>query len=621
MSTSAPRSGPSPVMLPVMMVVVIGGVAGLGFLAGLGPAAVLGALSAMFCLIAAFGGALWPDLKLLAVFAPAMVLVVAGPRLLAEVSVVAAIAVLTVVVFAVSLLPTFGPRFITVGLGLGMGALFGYAFQTTGTASLWQVVAAPALGSGVVILLRLLAGLRDPDKPTRTAVAGVLTEAGPRGPDAAIRAWRGDRQRTWLGQVLDGGLRYRTKLFLLTDRAEQLPEPVAAELRAVLEAAKAEAAALAAVVVDGGDAPAPERPATPAELPGATSAMVDTLWDGLDRVRAALAGRDRTPANSRLGAEYPGARLAEAISWQSAQFRHALRCALGVLLALVIAAQRPGDPLMPSFLMAVFMIMQPDWRASALKAWQRAAGTLLGALALAAVLWLLPQAVLMPLGLVTMLVGFGFQQRYPIVFNACMVLMLVGMNATTRHLDPVPVLVEYVLLILLAVGIGLLFGFAVVPGMRTPAPLERLRRATEGARAGLTSIAGQLGRSRAEVDVPGLVRQQRRSSAQLHELLGGQLKGRDDTEANRAALAQADDALRGLRSGTAGLLMHGGDVALTRDTLDWLVRALSDSTEVAEPPEPRTEEQRLLIDSLAADVVSLRSATAALSPGWVGRST
>ncbi|MCK2244011.1 MULTISPECIES: FUSC family protein [unclassified Crossiella] len=616
MSTSAPRSGgPSALMLPVMMIVVIGGVAGLGFLAGLGPAAVLGALSAMFCLIAAFGGALWPDLKLLAVFAPAMVLVVAGPRLLAEVSAPAAIAVLTVIVFAVALLPTFGPRFITVGLGLGMGALFGYAFQTTGTAGVWQVVFAPALGVGVVIVFRLLLGLRDPDKPTRAAVAGMLTATDVRGPDAAIRAWRGDRQRQWLGQVLDGGLRYRTKLFLLADRVHQLDEALAGQLRAVLDAAKAEAAALAAAVVDGGEPPAPQRPATPAELPGETSAMVVTLWDGLDRVRTALTDRDRRPTTSRLGAEYPGERLIEAISWQSAQFRHALRCAIGVLLALLIAAQRPGDPLMPSFLMAVFMIMQPDWRASALKAWQRAAGTLLGALALVAVLWVLPQAALMPIGLVAMMIGFGFQQRYPIIFNGCMVLMLVGMNATTRHLDPGPVLVEYVLLIVLAVGIGLLFGFAVVPGMRAPSPLERLRRATEGARAGLAAITERLGQSWAEIDVRSLIRDQRRSAAQLHELLGGQLKGRDDTEVNRTALAQADDALRGLRSGTAGLLMHGGDQALTKDTLDWLVRALGETEQVAEPPEPRTEEQRLLIDSLAADVVGLRRATSMLSPG------
>lgn len=604
--------------MPVMMIVVIGGVAGLGFLAGLGPAAMLGALSAMFCLIAAFGGALWPDLKLLGGFAPVMVLVVAGPRLLAEVSVPAAIAVLTVVVFGVALLPTFGPRFITVGLGLGMGALFGYAFQTTGTASEWQVVAAPALGAAVVIVLRVLTGLRDPDKPTRSAVAGVLTATDLRGPDAAIRAWRGDRQRRWLGQVLDGGLRYRTKLFVLTDRADQLAEPLAGQLREVLDAARAEAAELAKLVVDGGAPPAPERPErqeTLAELPGETAAMVAALWDGLDRVRAALVDRDPTPTDSRLGAEYPGQRLIEAISWQSAQFRHALRCAIGVLLALIIAAQRPGDPLMSSFLMAVFMIMQPDWRASAVKAWQRAAGTLLGALALAGLLWLLPQGLLMPVGLAAMMIGFGFQQKYPIVFNGCMVLMLVGMNATTRHLDPVPVLLEYILLILLAVGIGLLFGFAVVPGVRTPGPLERVRRATEGAREGMAAIAGQLGRTLDEVDVRGLIRRQRRSSAQLHELLGGQLKGRDDTEANRAALAEADDALKGLRSGTAGLLTHGGDHEVTKETLDWLVRALGEPEAVGEPPEPRTEEQRLLIDSLAADVVSLRKATADLSRG------
>ncbi|MBP2474458.1 putative membrane protein YccC [Crossiella equi] len=610
--TPAPaRKGPSPFVFPVIMIVVIGGVAGLGVLAGLGNAAILGALSAMFCLIAALGGALWPDLKLLAVFAPAVVAVVAGPRLLAEVSVPAAVAVVVVVVFGVSLLPAFGPRYVTVALGLGMGALFGYTFQFTGTAEVWQVVAAPALGVAVVIVLRLLLGLKDPDKPTRTAVAAVLTDRNHAVPDTAVRAWRGDRQRRWLGQVLDGAFRYRTTSSLLADRADAVEEPLATRLRELVEAAKAEATALAGVVVDGGQAPARNRPVTPEDLPGKTRPLIEVLWGGLDRVREALPDRDRTPVRSWIGAEYPGARLRESLTWQSAQFRHALRCAIGVLVALLVAHERPGDPLMPSFLMATFMIMQPDWRTSATRAWQRSAGTVLGAVALVVVLWLLPQGALLPIGVVAMLVGFSFQQTYPIVFNGCMALMLVGMNVGTRHLDPTAVLVEYLLLILLAVAIGLLFGFAVVPGVRTPGPLERVRRATEGLR---TALAG-LSRHLAEGGLPDMraaVRNQRRAAAQLHTLLGAQLKGRDDTEANRAALAQADDALRGLRSGVIGLVAHGDDLSTAREALDWLLGALSAPDKLAEPPAGRDEEQRLLLDSLASDVLGLREATASL---------
>jgi hypothetical protein len=63
------------------MLAVIVVAAGLGVLAGLGGATVLAALPAMFCLIAAFGGTLYADLRLLGWFGPVLVLGWAGsPR-------------------------------------------------------------------------------------------------------------------------------------------------------------------------------------------------------------------------------------------------------------------------------------------------------------------------------------------------------------------------------------------------------------------------------------------------------------------------------------------------------------------------------------------------------------
>ena len=49
-----------------------------------------------------------------------------------------------------------------------------------------------------------------------------------------------------------------------------------------------------------------------------------------------------------------------ALNWDSAQLRHAVRCALGVLLALSLSTLWASSPLRLSFLLAVFVIMQPQ---------------------------------------------------------------------------------------------------------------------------------------------------------------------------------------------------------------------------------------------------------------------
>jgi hypothetical protein len=89
----------------IVILAVVGGTAGLGTLAGLGSATILAGLTALFCFMAANGGPLLPDLKVLAGFAPAVVVACAAPRLLAEVSQVAAITVLVMIVFVACLMP------------------------------------------------------------------------------------------------------------------------------------------------------------------------------------------------------------------------------------------------------------------------------------------------------------------------------------------------------------------------------------------------------------------------------------------------------------------------------------------------------------------------------------
>ncbi|SDM24194.1 FUSC family protein [Allokutzneria albata] len=592
-----------------LIVVLVGGVSGLGTLVGLGPAAMLGALTAMFCLMAAFGGALVPDLRLLAWFAPTVVVAAAAPRLLAHVSVPAAIALLTVVIFVAGLLPALGPRFVTPALGLGMAALFGYSFQLTGTAAWWQILAAPALAAAVTVLVRVLAGLRDPDGPTRKAIADLLAAPKLTDPEAAVQAWRSDKQRRWLGHVLDATLRYRAAAAVLSARPDA---------REVLDAAKEEAGTLAEAVrakETPADLVVPQRPSLLKNLPGSTGRLVTRMHEALDRLHAALADRDRTSTDWRQhGSGYLGDALAGAFSWRSAQFRHALRCALGILVALVLVTQRPDDPLMTSFLMAVFLITQPDWRASATRAWQRTAGAVLGSVAMFGVLTFAPDHLLMPIGLLALVAGFGFQRSQPIIFNACIVLMLVGMYATTKHLDPTAVIVEYVVLTVLAAAIGLLFGFAVVPGTRQPTPAERVTDAVNALRSGLIALT-------ANTPVDPSERAARRGRRELvrciNDVLNPPTVGRRASEPERAAVTKAGEALAGLLSGIAGLMVHRAAVPGTEESTRHALTALAASLEserddesdrFVELVDTADPEQRLLFDAMAADLVRLRQA-------------
>ncbi|OXM56705.1 FUSC family protein [Amycolatopsis thailandensis] len=594
--------------LLVVLLVVLGGVSGLGFLLGLGNAAVLAALTALFCLMAAVGGPLWADLRLLAWFAPALILAVGVPRLLGAVSQWAAIGLLVVIVVVAGLLPAFGARFVTVGLGLGMASLFGYGFQLTGTASAGQILGAPALAVGVVLLLRILMGAKDPAKQTREALADALVEGTQ---EHAAKLWLADRPRRWTGRVLGGVFRYRAATGLLEIRRKRVNHR---EIGETLAAAAEEAARLAEAVRNpvAPDDVEPVRREEPAGLPGATARLVIALWDSLETIRTAAAERDesRVDVPKGLRKELRRIELSGAFSWQSPQFRHALRCGLGLALALVVASFRPGDPLTVSFLLGTFAIMQPEWRDSLGKAWQRIGGSLGGAVVLTLVLWLLPQGFLLPIGLVALLGGFSFMQTRPAVFNGCMVLMSVGMNATTRHLDPRYVLVEYLLLMVLAGAIALLFGFAAIPGVPKPGPVERFESAVGATRVLLGSVGRKLRGE--DVDPRTLGRDFRAATVAHQGLLAAEPGTKEPALGQRDALENAAEALRGLSITSSSLLLLSGpaDVA---DAVDEAARTLG-TDEAAEIPVPPNadDEQRLVLDTIAADLVTVGEAARTL---------
>jgi hypothetical protein len=602
----------------VVIVIVIGGTAGAGAALGLGGVTILAGLTALFCFIAANGGPLRADLKLLAAFAPAVIIGGALPRLLGELSHVLGVVALVIVVFIAALLPVFGTRFVTVGLGLGMASVFGFGFQITGGASGWQIIGAPAVAVGMVIILRTLMGAGDPDKPTRTALADVLTNHNPGAAERAARVWLADRPRVWQSRVLGAGARFRATMGVLKGRRRALPADQAEALGEVLDAADAQMATLADAVKAKStpdDLPPITRGAAKIPLPGATERLVDDLWRMLDSVHEAVTTRDRSTSDfpRHLIRQVFRRELEGAFSWRSAQLRHAIRCALGMAIALTIASFRPGDPLTVSFLMTTFAIMQPEWRDTLTKAWQRVGGALAGAAVLALVLWLLPPTALLPIALVALLIGFPFMQTQPMLFNGCMVFLSVGMNASSRHLDPVHTLIEYVLLMAGAVAIGLLFGFLAVPGVPRPPLSARLADATTELQRLLRLVSGLL---RGDEVLGRTVGVRFREAARAHQNLiapepGSKAPAADQQE----ALDEASEGLRGLASSSLALFRLGSTAPALADFTDDAARALDNGAEPPQPPAGLDDEQQLIADMVVADLLRVQNARPTLSGG------
>ncbi|MDT7675522.1 MAG: hypothetical protein QOD82_3424, partial [Pseudonocardiales bacterium] len=408
-------------LMPIGIIILVGG---LGFLVGLGSLAILAGLTAMFCLMAAFGGSLAADLRLLAWFGPVLVLAVGVPRLLGEFSQWAAVALLVVIVFLVCLVPVLGPRYVTVGMGLGMAAVFSYGLKSIGVGSVVQIFGAPALAFVVVLALRVVSGARDPSAPLRTAFADALTAGTGTAQENATRLWFADRPRRWTSGVMNGIFRYRNAAEVLNSRRRLLTGPVGDDIEQLLDAASAEAARLAEAIRPK-EPPEPLDPVRRREsrirLPGATRQLVTSMWQGLELVQASTADRDasRLDMPPGMGRDWLLTAVRGAFDWHSVQLRHAIRCALGMLVALVVASFLPGNPFVVAFLLATFAIMQPQWQDTLTKAWQRVAGALAGAAALALALWLLelPQAVLVAVGIVSLLVGFYYMQSKPVLGN------------------------------------------------------------------------------------------------------------------------------------------------------------------------------------------------------------
>jgi uncharacterized membrane protein YccC len=471
----------------------------------------------------------------------------------------------------------------------------------------------------------VLLGLRDPDAPLRAAIAGVLTGDSMGAIDQAQAQLRADRPRVWTAAAFGGAMRYRNAVGVLSTRRALLGPPARDEIDRLLGAADEQAGRLAGLL----SAPTPtdrrervRRTEPRLPLPGATAALVTSMWLGLEAASAASVHRDRGPAElnaAQLDREQLWNSLRGALSWRSVQLRHAVRCALGMLVALLVSLSFATNPLRMSFLMAVFAIMQPQLQDTIVRARQRAVGAVAGAavLALLIVLLRLPDPALVPIGVVALLVGFlFFIQRNPVVFNGCVVLMSVGMNVNMRHLELRQTLLEYLLLIALAVLIGLVFGFVAVPGVPRADLATRFDEAVRDSGELLRSVAAALVTHQA--DRRALRPRFRAAVGAQQNLTATEPAGPEPSAEQHRAVTVASEALSGLSTSAVALLMRAKANAPLAGAVGELARQLT----TAAAPAPNLVddrlpavieiEQRLLIDTMIANTQAVRQAAAPL---------
>lgn len=470
--------------LIVVVVVVMGGAILLAHQLGSGASTIIAGFTAIFFALGVGGGSLRADLRKVAWYGPLTALSASVPRVVAEQNKGLALALVCVVIFVAGLLPVLGKNYAQAGLGLGLATMLGFALQTD-TGSGAQTIGAAFVGVVFVVLLRIVLKIRDPSDVTRDLVAATLTQEDPDF-DQAYTMWLRDTPTRWVSEVLRTAVGYRAVRSVLT-----ADEGGRADRRAV------QVAALIASR-EPGQPPSSTNEASADEAAGtATSASgaLTRALQALDRIEHTARDRDTTPLREAppIRRALARASIRSVLTWQSEILRHALRTTLGVLITFLLAWATIGsrDPLVTSMATAAFAILQISWTQSLTKAKQRLAGVAAGAGVMALALWILPEQALLPFSLLAALAGLWLIVTDQVLSIGCFVVVSVGMNVVGRDLDPTRTLLEYVLLLLAAVTIGLLLGFVVVPHLSPQRLDERVRRTQTAAAELLRCVARQ----------------------------------------------------------------------------------------------------------------------------------
>ena len=601
------------------LAVVGGSFAGWTF--GLHTAAILSGLTTVFALVAASGESLRADLRRLAWFAPALALVMAGGPLLHSIPVLAGLLV-ALVVFGTGMLPALGENYRVPGRMFAAATLVS---TTTGIGTNEPAVvlfAAAACGAVFALVLRGLIGGSDPTRPTRAAVARTLTEHGPGIIERAAATWRLDGAPIWLGQVLAGAARFRAARETLLAQAQRADRAEAKRLREIVAEADRVTEDLAKAVRARACTGLPQLARmNPAEavvgrggrqdFPTATQGMNQ----GLDQIRAAVVHRDHSAASPAT----PGGRRQRALSgtrahlsWRSSLFRHAMRCTLAVGAGMAIVALL-HDPSASSLLLTLYLVLQPAARDSMTGALERTGGAVLGVVALAALITVLPGAfLLVPLVIGAMLLSIDRLRNDYQVLLASLIMVTVVEKAMELDRPLVNVAISFAANTAIGAAIALAVGYVsylVLPSSVVPDVRGSLR-ATVWAVSELLRSVRAAGRG-AEVrealqsaDVLALRRTQ--------DLLGmpAKLDGTDTEQDDEHTTRAAAVALDALRQDLATLAFRPDDErALAVPALQAVDHLLGghSSAEIPDVPGGTAPATELLASSLVENALHARA--------------
>jgi uncharacterized membrane protein YccC len=425
-------------------------------------------------------------------FGPCFILVVGGVHILASVSPWGTVPVVVVIVFIAGLLPAISPRYTTVGLALVLGVLIGFGIRLPVNLPVLSIFGGIAAGVIVIALVRLVLGLGDPSLITRKAIARVLFGADMGAIDNAWKTLRSDRPNQWMSEALSGAESYHVARLILTTRLEHLSQADALRVRSILDGADREARELVNLIEAKKEtlntAPTQHAGAEAAgELCGELHDVIASLWQSLGRVRIASLRRDSTAVTI---AKLPGTSFWDTsralFSWDSSILRHALRSAMVVLVALIIASLNWGNPLNTTFLCATIVIIQPTQLDTAANALQRIAAAIFGVGIAAGLALILPRTVLVPLALLALFIAFPFMSKNKVIYYAMLAVMTLLLGISAKSLSVSTGLLVYLFYIVIAAVIALFF-FRIVPRAE-PNAVKRIQKAIDTVHTLLLSV-------------------------------------------------------------------------------------------------------------------------------------
>ena len=168
-------------------------------------------------------------------------------------------------------------------------------------------------------------------------------------------------------------------------------------------------------------------------------------------------------------------------------------------------------------------------------------------------------------------------------------------------------LITYGVLIVLAVVIGLIIGFAAVPGVRRPSPAELLRTAVSAEGVLLAEVSDAL---RNGVPHPRdlVLTFRAATTARLNLTASG--PGPQPSETEREAAEQAANGLGGLNATMAALLENRNAGLALAPAVDEIARWLDPDSPEPGPltsPDGADSERRLLLDAMTADALAVRA--------------